>query len=166
MFKIVLLDKSHNRNQFDCKNTVLNGFLKKTAMQHITKGMSRTFVLINDVSPKEIIGFYTLSICEVESEHLPATISKKYPGHVPAVKLARLAILKTHQHMGYGNYLISSAVNKVILISENVGVIGFFVDAKDEYAKEYYQQYGFISLTGTPLTLFLPIQTLIQYKLP
>ena len=164
MFKIVLLDKSHNRNQFDCRNTALNSFLQKTARQHITKGMSRTFVLINDVNPKKIIGFYTLSICEVESEHLPATISKKYPDHVPAVKLARLAVSESHHHRGYGNDLISSAVNKVILISENVGVIGLFVDAKDEYAKEYYQQYGFVPLNGNPLTLFLPIQTLIQYK--
>ena len=164
MLKIELLDKSHNRNQFDCGNTALNFFLQKTARQHMTKGMSRTFVLLDSENPKEILGFYTLSICEVETEYLPPTIAKKYPDQVPAVRLARLAVSIKNQHKGYGNYLIGSAVEKVILISENVGIIGLFVDAKDNHTKEYYEQFGFISLNGNPLVLFLPIQTLVKYK--
>lgn len=164
MLKIALLDKLHNRKQFDCGNTQLNIFLQKTARQHITKGMSRTFVLINDENPKKILGFYTLSICEVEKDYLPLPIAKRYPDQVPALKLARLAVLKDYQHKGYGNYLIGNAVEKVIVISENVGIIGLFVDAKDNQAKAYYEQFGFISLNGNPLILFLPIQTLVQYK--
>ncbi|MCA1792795.1 MAG: GNAT family N-acetyltransferase [Desulfotignum sp.] len=164
MLKIELLDKSHNRKQFDCGNTQLKIFLQKIARQHITKGMSRTFVLINDENPKKILGFYTLSICEVEKDYLPLIIAKRYPDQVPALKLARLAVLKDYQHKGYGNYLIGNAVEKVIVISENVGIIGLFVDAKDNQAKAYYEQFGFISLNGNPLILFLPIQTLVQYK--
>jgi ribosomal protein S18 acetylase RimI-like enzyme len=164
MLKIELLDKSHNRQKFDCGNTALNRFLQKTARQHITKGMSRTFVLINDEYPKEILGFHTLSICEVEAEYLPQTISKKYPDQVPAVKLARLAVSIKYQNQGFGDYLIGNAIEKVILISENVGIIGLFVDAKNNHTKEYYEQFGFISLQGNPLILFLPMQTLIQYK--
>ena len=164
MLNIILLDKSHNRKQFDCGNNALNSFLQNTARQHITKGMSRTFVLIDEENPKSIIGFYTLSICEIEAEDLPPAIAKKYPDQVPAVKLARLAISVDHQHKGYGSYLIGSVVNKTILISENVGIIGLFVDAKDESAKNYYQQFGFVSLHGNPLTLFLPTQTLLQQK--
>jgi predicted N-acetyltransferase YhbS len=164
MIKIKLLDKSHNRKGFDCGNTPLNIFLQKTARQHITKGMSRTFVLINDENPKEILGFYTLSICEVETDYLPSIIAKKYPDQVPALRLARLAVSKKYQHKSYGNYLIGSAVEKVIVISENVGIIGLFVDAKDNHAKEYYEQFGFISLNGKPLILFLPIQTLIHFN--
>ncbi len=164
MIKIELLDKSHDRMRFDCGNTQLNIFLQKTTRQHITKGMSRTFVLINDENFKEILGFYTLSICEVETDYLPPIIAKKYPDQVPALKLARLAVSKEYQHKGYGNYLIGSAVEKVILISENVGIIGLFVDAKDNHTKEYYEQFGFISLNGKPLILFLPIKTLVHYK--
>ncbi len=164
MIKIKLLDKSHNRKRFDCGNTQLNIFLQRTTRQHITKGMSRTFVLINDENPKEILGFYTLSICEVETDYLPLIIAKKYPDQVPALKLARLAVSKMHRHKGYGNYLITSAVEKVIFISENVGIIGLFVDAKDNHTKKYYEKYGFISLNGNPLILFLSIQTLVHYK--
>jgi len=164
MIKIELLDKSHDRKRFDCGNTQLNIFLQNTARQHITKGMSRTFVLINDKNSKEILGFYTLSICEVETDYLPPIIAKKYPDQVPALKLARCGVSKNYQHKGYGNYLIGNAVEKVIVISENVGIIGLFVDAKENQAKEYYEQFGFISLDGNPLILFLPIQTLIKYK--
>lgn len=165
MITIALLDKSHDRKRFDCGNNQLNIFLQKTARQHITKGMSRTFVLINDENSKEILGFYTLSICEVETDCcLPPIIAKKYPDQVPALKLARLAVSKEYQHKGYGNYLIGSAVEKVILISENVGIIGLFVDAKDNNTKEYYEQFGFISLNEKPLILFLPIKTLVHYK--
>jgi ribosomal protein S18 acetylase RimI-like enzyme len=164
MLKIELLDKSHNRKRFDCGNTPLNIFLQKTVRQHITKGMSRTFVLIDDGNPKEILGFYTLSICEVETDYLPPTIAKKYPDQVPDLKLARLAVSTKYQCKGYGNYLIGSAVEKVILISENVGIIGLFVDAKDDHAQRYYEQFGFIALNGNPLILFLPMQTLVQYK--
>lgn len=71
---------------------------------------------------------------------------------------------KNHQHKGYGNYLIGSAVGKVIVVAENVGIIGLFVDAKDNYVKEYYETFGFVSLLGDPLILFLPIQTLLQFK--
>ncbi len=164
MLKIELLGKSHNRKQFDCGNAALNNFLQKTARQHISKGMSRTFVLINDKNPKKILGFHTLSVCEVEAKNLPQAISKKYPEQVPAVKLARLAVTIKHQHQGLGNYLIGNAIEKVILISKNAGIIGLFVDAKDEYTKEFYEQFGFVSLVGDPLILFLPLQTLLQYK--
>lgn len=164
MLKIELLDNSHDRTQFDCGNPALNTYLQKTARQHITKGMSRTFVLVTNDSPKIILGFYTLSICEVETDYLPREIAKKYPDQVPAVKLARLAVSMNHQNKGYGNYLIGSVVEKIILILENVGIMGLFVDAKDNHAKEYYEQFGFISLQGNPLILFLPMKTLNKYK--
>ena len=38
-------------------------------------------------------------------------------------ELARLAVSIEYQHKGYGNYLIGSAVEKLILISENVSII-------------------------------------------
>ncbi|SLM31183.1 GCN5-related N-acetyltransferase [Desulfamplus magnetovallimortis] len=164
MLKIELLDKSHDRTQFDCGNLTLNIYLQKTARQHISKGMSRTFVLINDDNPRTILGFYTLSICEIETDYLPRKIAKQYPDQVPAVKLARLAVSMKKQNNGYGSYLIGSAVEKVILISEHVGIIGLFVDAKDDHVKKYYEQFGFISLQGNPLILFLPMQTLNKYK--
>lgn len=64
---IELLSKSHNRNDFDCGNEALNLFLRQMARQYIQKGISRTFVLIDSDRPKEIIGFFSLTLCEVRT---------------------------------------------------------------------------------------------------
>jgi hypothetical protein len=40
---------------------------------------------------------------------------------------------------------------KTLEISKNAGVIGLFVDAKDENAKNYYLQYGFCEFQDNSL---------------
>jgi len=56
--------------------------------------------------------------------------------------------------------MMTDAMQRVISVSHNVGLIGFLVDAKDETAKRYYQQYGFIEFPVLAFKLFLPIETL------
>ena len=80
MKKIELLSKAHNRKGFNCGETALNQFLQRTARQHIQKGLSRTFVLVDDQQPSVIIGFFTLSLCEVWVECLPPRWAKKTRG--------------------------------------------------------------------------------------
>ncbi len=58
--------------------------------------------------------------------------------------------------------MMANAIERVLMVSKNLGVIGFFVDAKNESAKQYYEQFGFIPLPDNPLELFLPIATLQQ----
>lgn len=160
MLKIESLNKQHARNRFDCGVNELNLYLRNTARQHLTKGISRTFVLIDDTVPSEILGFFTLSSCEVRAEKLPEQYAKKYPLTAPAAKLARLAIAKTNQREGLGTLLMLNAVERIITVSENLGIIGFFVDAKNQSAKTFYEQFGFIPLPDNPLELFLPMDTL------
>jgi GNAT superfamily N-acetyltransferase len=162
MLKIESLGKKHNRAGFDCGVNDLNNYLQSVARQHLNKGMSRTFVLIDNSRPIDIIGFYTLAACEIHAEKLPRKYSKKYPPEAPAAKLARLAVAKTHQRQGYGAYMIVNAIERILTVSEHIGIIGFFVDAKNEAAKQYYEQFGFIPLPDNPLELFLPIATLQQ----
>jgi predicted N-acetyltransferase YhbS len=159
---IELLNKSHNRQSFNCGNETLNQFLIRTARQHIQKGISRTFVLVDTEEPKTIIGFFTLSICEVQTEKLPPRLAKKYPTKVPGVKLARLAVTQDWQRQGIGEILMLEGMQRALVIAENAGVIGLFVDAKDEQAKAYYQRYGFVSLLDTPLEVLLPLGTVKQ----
>lgn len=145
MKQIELLDKSHNRSSFDCGNDLLNRFLQQTARQHIQKGISRTFVLIDSAPrsgslrdrPQEIVGFFTLTLCEVLLEKLPPSLVKKYPSKVPGVKLARLAVDKTWQRQGIGEILLVEAMQRALVVAKNAGGIGLFVDAKDEAAKTY-----------------------------
>lgn len=160
MKKIELLSKTHDRKIFNCGETALNQFLQRTARQHMQKGLSRTFVLVDDKQLSVIIGFFTLSLCEVRVECLPPHWAKKYPSIVPGVKLARLAVSLDWQKQGIGGILLVEAMRRALVIAENAGVIGLFVDAKDISAKDYYERYGFEGTKERPLLLFLPLSSL------
>lgn len=160
MPEIVPLERSHDRFGFDCGVQELNAFLRTTARQHGQKGISRTFVL-TDGSPA-ILGFFTLTLCELRTDQLPTTHARKYPLHgLPAVRLARLAVSRKEQKKGYGELLLAEAVHRTALIAEQAGVIGLFVDAKDDAARRFYERYGFMAVAELPLQLFLPINTIL-----
>ena len=160
VLKIEPLTRDHDREAFDCGNNELNQYLKKTARQHTEKGISRTFVLVDESRASEILGFFTLTSCEILVEKLPRKYTKKYPSRAPAAKLARLAVARNHQKQGLGAHMMVNAIERVLEVSEHVGIIGFFVDAKNKRAKAYYEQFGFIPLPDNPLELFLPLLTL------
>ena len=51
--RIEPVTRSHNRQGFDCGEQDLNGYLRNTARQHSEKGISCTFVLVDDGNPTE-----------------------------------------------------------------------------------------------------------------
>ena len=160
--EIEVLSKSHDRTTFDCGDTELNNYLQRVARQHIAKGISKTFVLIDTTNPVEIIAYMTITVCEVFTDNIPHTWKRKYPRKIPAAKLARLAVASNNQRKGYGELLLIDAMKKTLNVAENMGIVGLFVDAKHEQAKTYYSQFGFISMPEQLENLFLPLSTLAQ----
>ena len=160
VLKIEPLARDHDRAAFDRGNNELNQYLRKTARQHTEQGISRTFVLVDESKPSEILGFFTLASCEILVEKLPQKYAKKYPSRAPAAKLARLAVAKNRQRQGLGAHMMVNAIERVLEVSGHLGIIGFFVDAKNKQARAYYEQFGFIPLPENPLELFLPLSTL------
>ena len=162
MHKIELLAKVHDRDGFDCGSEPLNLFLKQTARQHAERGISRTFVLVDEAAaaPKPIVGFFSLNICQIKSESLAPQEAKKLPRDVAGVRLGRLAVAKAHQRQGIGKTLLVAAMGKFMEIFNSAGGIGFFVDAKDQDAKLYYEQFGFVPMPSNELELFLPVKTI------
>lgn len=124
--------------------------------------MSRTFVLVDDAGGKEIIGFFTLSATEADSEHLPPDLAKKLPRKIPAARIGRMAVGKAHQGQGMGSFLLVEALRKILHASSEVGIAGVFVDAKNDGLVKFYSRFGFQALPNHPLVLFLPIQTIVQ----
>jgi hypothetical protein len=51
MLKIEVLTRQHQRSEFDCGVIALNDYLAKTAFQHGQKGLSKTFVAVDESSP-------------------------------------------------------------------------------------------------------------------
>jgi GNAT superfamily N-acetyltransferase len=158
------LDANHNRSGFDCGTIPLNDFLRKTARQHRDKGLSNTYVLVDDESPADILGFFTLSFLEVDASALPPDHTRRLPktSRLPAAKLARLAVDKRCQRKGYGAILLADAVKRIVAtVKESGGIVGFFVDAKEVKVRQFYLGFGFIPLQDSPLSLFLPLKTLL-----
>ncbi|MDN5863770.1 MAG: GNAT family N-acetyltransferase [Gammaproteobacteria bacterium] len=160
MRRIEPLAPNHDRSGFDCGVSALNRYLRETARQHADKGISRSFVLTDASAPDKILGFFTLSVCEIQAERLPSRIARKYPRTIPAARLARLAIAKNRQREGLGRLLMVDAMLRCLAAAESVGIVALFVDARDEAAARYYAQYGFIPLPDQTLTLCLPLKTL------
>ncbi|HEX9047561.1 MAG TPA: GNAT family N-acetyltransferase [Verrucomicrobiae bacterium] len=162
MHKIELLEKFHDRDGFDCGSEPLNLYLRQTARQHAERGISRTFVLVDESSapPKPILGYFALNICQIKSEALAPAEAKKLPWNVPGVRLGRLAVAKGCQRQGLGKILLVAAMEKFMEIFHRAGGVGLFVDAKDQGAKRYYEQFGFIGMPSNELELFLPVKTI------
>lgn len=163
MLRIEPLSKSHDREKFDCGSEPLNQFLKQTARQHAERGISRTFVLVEDdevETAQTILGFFSLCLCQIESASLPDEIRRRFPRTVPAVRLGRLAVTRQHQGRGFGKDLMIAAMAKSTELFARGGGIGLFLDAKDLRAKEFHEKVGFISLPGNELELFLPVNSI------
>lgn len=162
MHRLEPLSKSHDREGFDCGSEPLNRFLKQTARQHAERGISRTFVLVEGdaAEPKPILGFFSLTLCQVKPGQLPPEEAGKLPDQVHGVLLGRLAVARALQGQGLGKVLMGAALEKFRAIFEAAGGIGLFVDAKDESAKRFYEGFGFVPLQSHPLRLFLPVKTI------
>jgi len=159
--KLEPLAKIHDRDGFDCGSEPLNLFLKQTARQHAKRGISRTFVLVDESAsePKPILGFFSLNLCQIRSESLSMEESRKLPRDVSGVRLGRLAIARDFLGQGLGRVLLVAAMKKFMEIFNTAGGIGLFVDAKDQRAKAFYEHFGFVALPSNELQLFLPVAT-------
>lgn len=56
--------------------------------------------------------------------------------------------------------LLIAAMGKFIEIFNAAGGIGLFVDAKDQEAKRYYEQFGFVALPSNEPELCLPVKSI------
>jgi GNAT superfamily N-acetyltransferase len=155
MLKIQPLTGRHDRNRLRSGSGDLDRWLRETAQQHRKRGISRTFVAVDDADPTHVLGYYALTACEVLTQELPDELRKRLPRMVPGIRLGRLAVDETVQGRGLGELLLMDAIQRARHVLEHVGVHALFVDAKDAKAAAFYRKYGFRSLPDQPLQLVL-----------
>ena len=160
MMQVLPLTGSHDRQGFDCGRQELNDWLRKVARQHQDKGLSKTFVAIREDAPDRILGYYALTLAELENRHLPEAWRKKLPRRIPGVRLGRLAVDRQCQGKGLGELLLIDALTRAQRIYTEAGGIGLFVDAIDEQAAGFYRRFGFAACPDNLLLLFLPIKVI------
>jgi predicted GNAT family N-acyltransferase len=156
--------KKHDRTAFSCEHEALVRYLKQQAGQDIKKHVAAVFILTRD--GRTIAGYYTLSQYAVEIGDLPADVAHalglpKYQ-QLPTTLLGRLARDVTFKSQGIGELLLMGALKQALDHSKRIASMAVVADAKDEKAKKFYMNYGFVELPDHPNRVFLPMKTIEQ----
>lgn len=158
--RIEALASHHERRAFACGVEALDEYLKRFARQHADANVSRSYVAADGATVR---GFYSLSMSGIRRNNLPAKLHNRFPNFpLPVARLARLAVDLRHQRQGLGDLLLADALQRCLRLSEEIGMIGVIVDAKDEHARGWYERYEFERLPDLPLTLWLPTTALVR----
>jgi GNAT superfamily N-acetyltransferase len=151
---IEALATQHNRKGFACGVVALDEYLRRFARQHADNRISRTYVAVEGT---QIFGYYSLAMSAIRKDQLPECYLSRFPNFpLPVARLARLAVDQRQQGKGLGELLLVDALQRCLRLSEEIGMVGVVVDAKDETARAYYERYEFECFQDAPLTLWLP----------
>ena len=158
---IAPLNPAHDRSGFQCGVEALDRYLKIQAGQDIKRRISRVFVATQPDNPRAAIGYYTLSTLSIELNQLPEKLAQTLPKHpVPAALIGRLAVSDIAQGQGVGKMLLTDAIKRTLAVSDQIAIYAMVVDAINENAKKFYEQFGFIRLSDDSPRLFLPLKSI------
>ena len=161
------ISRNVDRDGFDCGVPSLNDYVKRYALQILKKNVGVTIVAVSDEDRRRILGYYSVSMAQVEFDQMPEDPSQGLPRYpVPAMRLGRLAVDVSMRGMGIGAALLRDALLRTAGLAREVGTCMVVVDAIDEKARAFYQRYGFIPLHDIPLTLVLPVETIASACAP
>lgn len=156
----------HDRSGFDCGLSTLNEWLATKVSQFEKKDLARTYVLV-ETGNATVKGFYALSNHTVVYEALPEDQAKGLP-HIdmPVVLIGRLAVDRSVQGQGLGEFLVIDALRRAEYLAGKIGIRAVEVDAINEDAKRFYERFGFLTLKDDPRHLFLSMTVIRKLQLP
>lgn len=148
----------HDRKGFDCSEPSLNRYLHELASQHHRAGVATTHVMVDDMSPSKILGYYSLAAAQMSLRDLTQADKRRLPRHpIPVARLARLAVALDEQGHGLGEALLQDVVKRCLGLRTELGIHALLVDALHERAAAFYRRYGFRATAADALTLYLPL---------
>ena len=160
-FVIAPLSPNHDKLAFSCGVDPLDRYLQTQATQDIRRRIANCFVATS-ANSNIIAGFYTFSAASVPMLDLPSETAKRLPRYpvVPAALIGRLAIDRQYRGRGLGAALLFDAIARAA--RADTAIFAVLVDAKDDAAAAFYRHHGFQPFAARPLTLFLPIGTVLK----
>ena len=152
------LAKDHHRKSFICGAEPLDRYLQTRASQDV-KGRVAAAFMLTEPPDRRVLGFYTLSSSTMALSDLPEKFAKKLPRYpqLPATLIGRLAVDVSVRGKRYGELLLMDALRRSLEAAAEIGAMAVIVDAKDDGAAAFYQQYGFVPLPGHERRMFLPM---------
>ncbi len=161
---VELLDKSHDRKSFRCKDESFNDFLTQRARKHAQQNFSKTWVAVEKGSTR-ILGYITVSMGSVALETADEAVVRSLPKYpIPVAHIGKLAVDQGQESKGIGSLLLRFAIERVIETSESIGVYAIELEAKTEAARRWYLARGFLPLKENTNLLYIPLETVKQAK--
>ncbi len=156
----------HDRTRFESGAPLLDGWLKTQASQYEARDLARVYVLVRGSDPT-VLGYYSLSSHTMVFDNWPEQAAKGLPRmDLPVVLLGRLAIDRSIQGQGWGEYLLIDALRRAEYLATKIGIRAVEVDAVDGTARRFYEKYGFQALNDDPRHLFLSPHVIRKLRLP
>lgn len=133
--------------------------MRRFSLSDQQNGMSAVFV--SEVAG-EIGAFYAISTGGVEPQHAPERATRGVARHpVPVIILTRMGVRLSLQGQGLGVAMLRDACLRVVRLSEEVGVRGLLIHAKDESARGFYMAFAEFEPSPTdPMHLLLLMKDL------
>jgi GNAT superfamily N-acetyltransferase len=150
----VLLTKDHDVSGFDCGKAPLDEFLKRYALTNQANSSARTYVTLGESG--EVLGYYSLAMGSVAYDEAPERVAKGLARHdIPVVVMGRFAVDQRARGKGLGRALFFDALLRALRASEAIAARAFFVHAKDEEARAFYERFGMVAAPDSLFELFL-----------
>jgi predicted GNAT family N-acyltransferase len=157
-YRVEPLSSNHDRAGFCCGVPELDAYLLRQAGQDQKRKLAAVFVLTAD--GHSVVGFYTLSAHSIQTAELPGDLAGKLPRFpLPVTLLGRMAVDRSLQGQGWGEFLLLHALERTLQASRQVATWAVVVDAKAG-ARDFYLKHGFLPLPTNPDRLFLPMKTI------
>lgn len=159
-YVVEILADHHDRSSFDCGVESLNRYLKQQATQDVRRHVATVCVAVTQEGA--IAGYYSLAATGALQVILPGELQKKMPRYnmLPAVLLGRLAVDLQHREHRLGVRLLTDAF--ALSLSSPIAWALFLTDAKDDFARSFYEHFGFKRLEDNPLHLYITRQSIMK----
>jgi predicted GNAT family N-acyltransferase len=167
VWRVLPLQKEHDRQTFGCGRPALDRYLQQQARQDGEKRVAAVFVLVQPPA-SQVLGYYTLSASTLNADEVPPELARKLPRYpqLPVTLLGRLAVDQQLKGQGMGQFLLMDALHRSLQAAAEIAAMAVVVDAKDAQAAAFYQHFGFIPLNQSVSRLFLPMQTIAMLFRP
>ncbi|MGA3400231.1 MAG: GNAT family N-acetyltransferase [Acetobacteraceae bacterium] len=159
-FTVEALGTVHNRKGFSCGVAALDRYLHELATQDVRRRVSNCFVACDAAGT--VAAYYTFAASSFPLSDLPPEETKRLPrcGVLPAGLIGRLAVDQRFRGRRLGSALIIDAARRAA--GADPAIFALVVDAKDGTAVAFYQHLAFRRFVGRPMSLYLPMATILQ----
>jgi GNAT superfamily N-acetyltransferase len=136
------LAEHHQVAEFDSGEVALDQWIHNHARAAISANSAQVFVVCDG---NQVVGYSALATSYILYRELPSTQRTGLARHpVPTLLLARLAVDENYQGQGIARVLVRDAVEKALSIQALAGVVSLITHAKNQTAKDFYLNLGFV----------------------